>query len=495
MLPPQNMNWLPVLVMILTCGVACKGETMEAPNPSAAQQPADVVDPPPAPEAAEEAPSADAEAKMGVARRKAEDKGPQTKESELQKGYEAFYYERFEEAQNLFRMACKMGARLGCDEAASAAIHRRDVESKPLALADLIRAGGCTSERGTACVWMAGIMQSSWMLKPDPVSAQNYYQVACDAHEPLACGLLAEMLQATDPERAENLRREAVRRSRTKPQLSRFERDRNRFMEEACTKRDHMISCLRRAKFLADSPPPWANQSAAADLYRKICGRDMAEACVELGELLRMGKIKHDFEAAAVAYEKGCSLGNGLSCLQLARMYKAKDVEPPNIDRVGELTRMAEAHHRSADKRAGRKPRSQTLAAAFEELEKASKSWKPPELYCVSRRWEYPSSNESERSLAEVKNYRVVWGKVCREKEGAEVCRESFDPKYVGPMYGLIERCEREILSLRPDAYEHQVTLDAQGVLQTCKATQWKCDGDCVVDLGIEKVSEGPCPR
>ena len=426
---------------------------------------------------------------------KAKKRAPITMKGELEQAYVAVHHGQHTQAQRLFRMACKLGSVLGCVEAAHSAFHRRDVENKALAMADLVRSGGCTEKLGSSCVLMGDLMRSNWMLKADHEGAKKYYEVACDGREPGSCVKLAQLFDELDPERASKLRARRVWREGKDANLPSLVRDRNVFLESACADREHHVSCLLLGDFYADNAPPWADHPKAAELYRKACAANLFKGCFSLGEVLRLGKLETDMQSAAQAYEKGCSGGHGSSCLQLAWMFKREDLKASDPHRVESLLKMADQFQAHKDKELGRSGRVQSLNQAFSVLESARASWKPEGVYCVHRRWDFKFAGYSERSMSEVDGYRLLWGQRCRTRKGEEKCHKTMDPKYIGPMNGLFDRCEREILSLEPEEYFHEVKADEQGTLLRCLATPWDCVGDCSLDLGIEKVVTGPCPK
>jgi len=173
----------------------------------------------------------------------------------------------------------------------------------------------CQQKDSEACTALGAAYAGGVGVPRDAPRAVKWLDPGCEANQNLACATLARLLDAgdgiaRDPERAKKLMAKACELGDTA------------MCERACKSGDGQ-SCVAWGE---RSDQPASTDTAVADnAYKMACDAGAAEGCARLAVRAKDG-------AQAVALlERGCALGDALTCAEAARRYYhgrdvAKDV-------------------------------------------------------------------------------------------------------------------------------------------------------------------------
>lgn len=165
-----------------------------------------------------------------------------------------------------------------------------------------------------------------------------HLEALCHGEEPQACGSLARryrlrLFAPADREKASVLANLGCERADWASCLELSELYRSGFLgddgsreqralqllKKACEIDEGSEACLTLAGYLEDGPEKTRDVDEARTLYRGICGGDVGEACLSLGQLEYR---RENFEEAREFFERACQLGRADGCVQVGHGHR-----------------------------------------------------------------------------------------------------------------------------------------------------------------------------
>lgn len=186
---------------------------------------------------------------------------------------------------------------------------------------------GCDANGGEACVRLGTRLETGMDAPKDPVKAASAYDRSCqlgnlDGCEKAARARYFGIGVPVNKTVARSLFEDICIKDDTRCHSANTMK-RAPQLEQECTAGD-MQRCHDLAEMLNEQNALLWNPERAMELYRKACDGDIAVACLQAGQTSLVNAAQGgrlQAESALQLIDKGCTLGSGPACYELAERY------------------------------------------------------------------------------------------------------------------------------------------------------------------------------